>query len=184
MNTRRRSQGQKDLFTETEPVTKTTFTEKEAPSAAMSALLSKTRKRIANRKKKPKTIAVGEFNRALLEVDTMLRTGDWSDATTRHMVALYDRMHERTYGVEALELGPTERFNALMLASNMLKTHFSGDLEKMVPYMLWVWNREVEREAWRRRNQQSGQRIGVRLMFSGSMLTDYRVDLARRPKQA
>lgn len=160
------------------------FPAEEAPSAGFLALVGTTRERLDRRKKKPKTMAAAVFNRALAEVDEMLRSGEWEGAGARHMVALYDRMHERCYGIEPAELGPTERFQAGLLAGNMLKSEFRGDVVEMVEFVLWAWERELGRERWRRENGKDGGRLGARLMFrSGSgafLLTDYRVHLARR----
>lgn len=152
----------------------------DRPSAGFMTLVGQSREKMDRRKSKPKTMAAAIFNRALTEVDEMLRSGDWTGAGTRHLVALYDRMHLRCYGVEAVELGPSERFQAGMQASNMLKRHFADDLVSMVDYMLWAWNREIDRERYRRQHQQDGGRLGFRLMFGGHLLSDYRCSLARR----
>jgi len=156
----------------------------EGPSQGFLALVGNTKAKIERRKAKPKTVAAAVFNRALAEVDEMLRTGEWEPATAKHLVALYDRLHQRCYGVEPVELGPTERFNAGLLAGGMLKRHFDGDTTAMVSYMLWAWERELGVEKWRRETGRDGRRIGVRLMFSGAMLTDYRLHLARTGRRA
>lgn len=160
------------------------FSAEEGPSKGFLALVGKTKEKLEKRKVKPKTMAAAVFNRARAEVDKMLRSGDWDGAGARHLVALYDRMHERCYGFEPAELGPTERFNAGMLAGSMLKARFDGDIELMVNFVLWVWDREIGREKWRREEKKSGGRIGVRLMFSGSLYSDWRADLARTGKRA
>lgn len=168
------------LFEATEPEEDGKFEEAEQPSRAFREMVAKTKEKLDRRKAKPKTIAAGVFSRALAEVDEMLRSGDWEGATAKHLVALYDRMHERCYGFEPEELGPSERFSAALLAGNMLRHRFDGDVTNMVNFMLWAWERELGTEKWRRENKVAGRRIGVRLMFSGNLLSDYRVDLARR----
>jgi len=160
------------------------FPEKEPPSAEFLRLVGKTKAKVDRRKGRPKTVAAAIFNRALAEVDVMLRTGDYDGAGARHFVALYDRMHERCYGVAPAELGPAERYNASMQASAMLRKEFNGDVVSMAEYMLWAWQREIGAETWRRENSREGRRIGVRLMFSGTLLTDYRVHLARTKRRA
>ena len=108
-------------------------------------MVQKTKAKMERRKQKPKTVAAAVFHRALVEVDAMLKTGDWSGAGARHLVALYDRFHTRCYGVEPAELGPSERFNASMLAGGMLKREFGGEIVEAVEFMIWAWEREVGR---------------------------------------
>ena len=153
------------------------------PTPEFLKLVGGMREKLDRRSKRPKTIAAAAFGRALAEVDAMLVTGDWEGATPRHLVALYERMHERCYGVAPEELGPSERYNATLLAGNMVKNKFEGDLSACVEFMLWAWAREIEAEKWRRENDRSGRRIGVRLMFSGSLLTDYRYHLSRTSRR-
>ena len=154
-----------------------------SPSSDFLKLVGGTRAKLEKRAKRPKTIAAAAFGRALAEVDAMLETGEWDGATARHLVALYERMHERCYGVAPEELGPSERYNATLLAGNMVKNKFEGDLVACVEFMLWAWAREIDSEKWRRANDRQGRRIGVRLMFSGSILTDYRYHLSRTSRR-
>jgi hypothetical protein len=158
--------------------------EEERPSKGMQALLDKDAAKQARRKAKPKTIAASQFDRARHELDTMIETGDWSSARAGHLVALYDKMHLKCYGVPCSELGPAERFNAAMMAANLVKREFNGDFKKAVIFMQWVWTREISNEKWRRENGRTdARRIGARLMFTGSLLTDHRVALARTRAQ-
>ena len=111
----------------------------------------------------------------------MIRSGDWDNARASHLVALYDRLHVRCYKVECAELGPSERYNAAMMAANMVKRHFGGEYVEAAAFMRWVWEKEIKDEKWRRDHERfNARRIGYRLMFSGSMITDYRLYLARR----
>lgn len=156
------------------------FGKKEAPSAEMRALLDEAEKKNERRRARPKTIAASQFGRARVEVETMIDTDNWDGVTSRHLVALYDVMHTEVYGVEPGELGPAERYNASMMAANLTKREFGGDFKKTIEFMRWAWAREAEAERWRRQNNRTnGRRIGARLMFSGSLVTDYRVFLAR-----
>ena len=128
------------------------------------------------RKKSPKTIAASVFDRARVEVEEMMRSGEWAGVGARHLVALYAVMHERVYGVEAIELGPTERYNASMMAAGLVKRAFAGSYVDAVAYMRWAWEREEGRLDWlRSKNRELGRRIGTKLMFGGSLVTDYRV---------
>lgn len=167
------------LFDHDDPPTQTRV--KPAMSPAMQELYKQQEAKLARKKARSKTISASVFNRARLEAKEMMRTREWKDATARHLVALYDLMHEKVYGVEALELGPSERHKAALIAGNMIKRYFDGDVVACVEFLRWVWTREIAREKWRRDNRVSGQRIGIRLMFSGSLVTDYRVDMARNP---
>lgn len=160
--------------------TSSKFPNKESPSEAMQALLADRERKTERRKAKPKTLAASQFGRARTEVEAMIESDDWSGATARHLVALYDVMHTEVYGVECAELGPAERYNATMMAANLTKREFSGDYTKAVEFMRWAWAREADSEKWRRENGRThARRIGARLMFGGSLLTDYRVYLAR-----
>jgi len=134
------------------------------------------------REKKPKakTIADGAWGKALSWAEEAMRTGDWGDAAPRHYVAAYALLHERTYGVAPAELTPTTRLHAAGMAANLLRREFDGEPGEMAAFLRWTWQREKERETWRRANGRDGGRIGYRLQFTGGLLTDYRVAKARR----
>lgn len=144
------------------------------------ALVAEVDQKKERRKKKSKTFAASMFNRTLAEVDVMMSTHDWSFANARHLVALYDRMHTKVYGVECAELGPAERYNTIMQANTLVKVEFDGDFEDAVDYMRWVWMREMNKEKWVRETGAQGGRITPWLMFSKKFLTDYRLAMARR----
>lgn len=184
-----------DFFSDDEPVTAKEIVRPRGmkPPSRTAAkdddeflkLVSTTSKKIvdraARRKAKPKTIAASSFDRSLVEVDEMIRSGDWDNARASHLVALYDRLHVRCYKVECTELGPSERYNAAMMAANVVKRHFGGEYVEAAAFMRWVWEKEIKDEKWRRDHERfNARRIGYRLMFSGSMITDYRLYLARR----
>lgn len=174
-----------DLFNDVDGDESPPAFEKEAPSAAMQQLLAESEKKNERRKARPKTIAASQFGRARVEVEAMIDTDNWDGVTSRHLVALYDVMHTEVYGVEPGELGPAERHNAAMMAANLTKREFGGDFKKTVEFMRWAWGREAESEKWRRENNRiNARRIGARLMFSGSLVTDYRVFLARMGPRA
>lgn len=156
----------------------------DEPGGAYADVIAKTRAKMSRRKNKPKTIAAAVFGRAVAEVEAMLQTGDWSGAGARHLVALYDRLHTKCYDVAPAELGPSERFHACIAAGNMIRREFEGDVVAAAEFMIWAWERELDREEWRRQNGRDGGRIGVRLMFGGALVTDYRLHLARRGRSA
>lgn len=174
-----------DLFTSNDEEGEKTFATEEAPSAAFLTMTQKVKERKDRRKSRSKSIGASQFGRARVEVETMIETGNWAGVTARHLVALYDLMHEQVYDVAPADLGPAERYNAVMMAANLTKREFSGDYEKAMEFMRWAWTREMKNEKWRRENGRTdARRIGARLMFSGSLVTDYRVFLARTGKKA
>lgn len=133
--------------------------------------------------KRPKTQTISDsaFEKATREMSRMAASTDWSSATARHLVALYAFLHEKVYGVAPAELTSRERFFAAGAANRMLATHFDGDQGAMVAFVRWTWMRELKTEAWRRSNNRTeGRRIGWRLQFNGSLVTDYHVEQKRR----
>ncbi len=152
----------------------------ESLSQEMRALTEKVTKKVERRRAKPKTMAASVFNRAIAEVEVMIESDDWTGVAARHLVALYDQLHLECYDVACAELGPSERYNAVMMAAGFVKREFDGDYKRAVDFMNWAWTREIGTEKWRRENGRTdGRRIGVRLMFGGALLSDYRVTLAR-----
>ncbi len=133
---------------------------------------------------KTKTINNSTFKRICAEMTEFTKSADWTDATSTHFVALYAFMHLRIYGVECIELGPTDRLRAAGMAARKLKTHFDNDGNEMASFMRWVWTREKVREQWRRDNNAEGGRIGWNFQFNGRLLTDYRLGLARVKSQS
>lgn len=150
------------------------------PSLGMRQLLAEQTAKAERRKARSKTVPASAFERMLTEVDEMIRSAEWTGARPGHLVALYWRMHEKCYGVTPAELGAAERHRAVLLAGGFVKREFAGAIVEAVEYMRWAWTREIGREKWRRENTKTGGRIGVRLMFGGGLLTDYRVDLVRQ----
>lgn len=114
----------------------------------------------------------------------MAESGDWSAAHGGHLVALYEWLHAEVYGVATSELAVRrQRAVAASVAGAMVKREFAGDYGEAVRFMKWAWEREQEREEWRRANGRSGQRVGWRLQFGGALVTDWRLDEARRSAQ-
>lgn len=137
--------------------------------------------------KKPRTITTTKAKRDkdARECKERREQGDWAGARPGHFVALYGACHEKIYGFIPSELESGKEYAlAILAASRMLRSEFEGKSEIMVEFMRWAWKREEGREKWRRDNGKSGQRLGWRLQFNGSLLSDYRVDLARRKGNA
>jgi hypothetical protein len=156
-------------------------TEQQSQAAASVAKLVAGRLEAA---KKPKTFrgaSKGSVERAREQMNSMAERGEWDDASGTHLVALYEWLHEKVYGVATAELDARTWAVASQMAGRMVEQQFDNDFGKAVVFMRWVWRREHEREAWRRENGKQGARIGWRLMWNGSLVTDYKVDCARRP---
>lgn len=132
------------------------------------------------RSRRSGSVAASSFERARTEALERRASGEWEGAEARHFVAAYAIAHEQVYEVAPAELGPALRHRAGGMASRMLAHHFGGDSVAMAKYFYWVWHREVARERWKRANGRSGGRIGVGLIFGGELVTDWRLDAARK----
>ena len=142
----------------------------------------------ARRKTKPSPTRGGSKrsrDNAKVEASEMRKGNDWSDAKPRHLVALYCWCHREVYGVEPAELENARAWlSACSAAKRLAVDQFKGNLEGVIGLLRWVWWRERTREKWRRdKLEGAGKRIGWRLQFSRSMLTDYRLFLQRRKKR-
>lgn len=133
-----------------------------------------------NRKKGPPKVAKKPWERALDSAQFRIRTGEWSDATARELVAAYALLFERVYGV-APALAPKERAVASFSAKRFLDAEFGGDRDELSVYLKWVWTRELNREKWRRSQPVQRAQGGLhwRVVF-GAAVNDWRVDAARR----
>lgn len=130
-------------------------------------------------KNKPKKRAAGigrtSMDRALEEADRRRKSEEWGGARPLVFVALYVRGYEFVYGATPT-FGGKERTFAASAAARILKNEFGGDAQVMSEFFRWVWHREHEREKWRRSNRSDSTfRITWRLMFSGTLLDDWRV---------
>lgn len=152
---------------------------KAEPQAQLPLVVDGTRDR-ATRRRAP---WVAEFNVVKLqaELEAMIKANEFAAAKPLHFVLLYKKMHLECYGVEAIDCGREDMLPAAQKAGSILERHFDGSGEAMADFVAWTWVREKKREEWRRSNGRSGQRIGWRLQFNASLLTDYKVDLARNP---
>jgi hypothetical protein len=131
-------------------------------------------------KREPRTTAAA-VAQARLEVEQMGASGDWQRADALHLVLLYAELHRQVYGADALEVVAAKALAlAAKAARNLVESYFEGDYGAAVSFMRWAWRRELEREEWRRANNREGGRLGWRLQFSPSLVSDYRVSGQRR----
>ncbi len=125
-------------------------------------------------------MAAATFDRARVEAQAMIDEDDWTRCAARHIVALYDLMHLKIYGIE-VTMSSTERHRAVLRAGGFVRQNFSGSYPKMVEFLRWLWTEEMRYQKWcvEHRGEQ-GRRMTVGLMLSGTKITDYRHALARK----
>jgi hypothetical protein len=126
--------------------------------------------------KKTRTISDSVFAKVRRDVEAMIVSGDWSEATPRDFVALYAMLHNRVYGVEPEDLTSTTRLHAAAAARRLLDRSFGGDPGEFASFIRWVWIREESREKWRVQNNISGGRVSWYKQFNGALVTDWRVE--------
>lgn len=175
-----RANGTGDLFDD-EP--KTEERPRRAPTALEKFL---GRKRDAEGKlipkpkpKRRKTVAASTFARTEHETREMIRTRDWEGCAVRHLVALFEIMHEKAYGI-APTTSASERYTMTLMMGGFVKRAFGGDIDKALDYFRWLWTREIANEKWRRENGREPRRLAFRWTVGNGMLDDYRVAMARR----
>lgn len=128
------------------------------------------------RKHRPPSDRKGLRERYAREVEGMRQEGDWAALEPGHAVALYAACHERCYGVAPLELEHPKDFAlARIAAKRLLLEHFEGKAETLASFVRWCWEREQEREQWRRQNGRTATRIGWRLQFGAALVTEFRI---------
>jgi hypothetical protein len=104
----------------------------------------------------------------------------FDSAKASELVGLYSLLHALVYGVRPEELA-VEWTSAVAAARRQLVSQFDGRPSRLVAFLRWTWKRESKREKKRRSNGASEvYRVGWRLQFGNSLLTDYRVAVARR----
>jgi len=138
---------------------------------------------VGDKKTRRREPGVDKLSRAHLiaEADEMRKSGDYDDLRAGHMVALYVLCHHRVYGVYPAELDSPKTFGlARFAAARLLKQHLRDDPKLAARFIQWTWVREEGREKWRRQNGREGARVGWALQFSAGLVTEYRVDLARK----
>lgn len=136
-------------------------------------------------KPKPKKASGPSTNKVAKEIksvnDLIQNPKRWNEISVDQLVYIYGLLHEKVYGVTAVgELCNKEFLGARSAAKKTLEKEFNGDVTAVLQFFRWVWNREKEREQWRRENRQEGSRITWRKMFSAGLVTEYRLALARK----
>ena len=115
------------------------------------------------------------------EAEQMREKQCWASATPKHLVQLHAMLHAHVYGVVSGSGQGREFTFASSSATKMLREEFANDPEAMVDFLRWSWQREQDREEWRRKNGRDGARLDWRRQFAQrSVLTDYRVEQARK----
>lgn len=125
-----------------------------------------------------------DLKRAYDAMVAMKDKDDFAGAEPIHLVVLYLELHLRVYGVEAADCTGSDRVGAIARAKDFVRDFFDGSSERAVEFLRWTWQREKAREKWRRENNAGGKRITWRLQFSAALVTDYRLDQARKAKAA
>jgi hypothetical protein len=149
----------------------------EAAAAAIAEICRKPEKKPVKRRG-PKAETFAKLSEEAFE---LIGSKRWSELTPRHLVAQWCKLHEHFYGVPVYqEVDGKAGLAAIAMAKTLVEREFRGDYEKACAFMRWTWQRERGREKWRREMGRSGGRIGWRLQFSSTLVTDYRLDLARR----
>ncbi len=111
----------------------------------------------------------------------MMEGRDWGQARIGHIVALYAWCHEKVYGVPAKELTGYAYTQALLAAKRQVLKEFEGSLQAAVAFIRWTWQREAWRERKRREEgSRDSFRISWRYQFGPALVTDYRLDKARK----
>lgn len=132
------------------------------------------------RKTRPST-GKTDRERFYTEAEEWRAAGRWDAFKPGHFVALYGLCHEKVYGIFPTELTQASTFAlARMTAKRVLEKEFDGKVQLMRAFIAWTWKREEGREKWRRENGGHGGRIGWKWQFNQSLVTEYRIDLARR----
>lgn len=131
--------------------------------------------------KKPRRRAIN-VERVRRELERAISAKELGALRPIHLVALWARCHAQVYGAAPAELTRDAWLPAKSAAEKLVREEFDGDVAAAVEFLRWTWTREKQREDRARRvGEDRVSRIGWRLMFAQRyLLTDYRVDLARR----
>lgn len=121
-----------------------------------------------------------EIERTLRETTTMREANDWTVSRPRHFVALYFQLHRHVYGIEPGELRGKAWTAACLMAARTFTNDFTGDTARFVAFIVWAWKREKKAHA---KGIEDRRRMGWRLQFSSTLVTDYRLYLAQRTQR-
>lgn len=125
-------------------------------------------------------MALSDFKQLLVHTNAIKDDKAWDEFTPKNFVALYCLLHGNVYGVIPEEVRDSFSL-AVGAAMRQLKNEFSGDKLRMVEFMRWTWAREKKRNATR--SEDNDFRIGWRLQFGRTLLSDYRVARARKGRK-
>jgi hypothetical protein len=119
------------------------------------------------------------------ELEVLLAADDFENMKPTHLVALWVRCHEKVYGVTPAEMNGETWLGAGSAAAKLVRAEFGGSMTAAVEFMRWTWRREQWREKKARHDGENRVgHIGWRLQFvMRHLLTDYRIDVARRRGQ-
>lgn len=121
------------------------------------------------------------FEIALDDAARRANSGDWDGASGATLVGLYAFCHRLLYTVLPEELAAVPKFNAAAKrAKAFVHDHFADDFGAAAAFIKWSWEREKRKNQWCRDNGVEARRLGWLLQFSPSLLTDWRVDAARK----
>lgn len=81
----------------------------------------------------------------VVELYRFLRTGDWKDATCKHLAALHGWCHYRTYGCWPSNYFETEFSIASLRAGRLARKACYGNASDIALYLKWLWLRERDR---------------------------------------
>lgn len=116
-------------------------------------------------------------------VEEAMVSKDWSKAKAGHVVALFIWCHTKVYTVAPGEMtNGYEYLKACAAVARFIKKEFSGNVTAAIAFVRWTWQREAWREQKRRENDAPPNtfRIGWSYQFGTRLLTDYRIDQARK----
>ena len=136
--------------------------------------------RTVEQRSRPRTVAEPAWQRVVEAARAMAAEDSWGEARPLHFVALHAVLFEAVYEFAPLDLTPQTRMTACGMVSALQKQVFGDDPSKVASYLKWVWQREEEREAWRRKNGRGGKVVGWRLIFGRNLLNEYALDVRRK----
>lgn len=156
------------------------FPPPEEPAESSTRLRAKTLKELIAEKPKPQRrkgipkTREATIEKSRIRMREMAESGDWSEAVSAHLVALYEFLHTCVYQVAPLELDTKSWALASLAAGRLVDKFFANDYGDAAAFLRWTWHRESEREQYRRQHHRDGARISWRLQFCAALVTDYR----------
>ncbi len=118
---------------------------------------------------------------AILDAEGRAKSGEWHDARAHAVVGLFAMMHRKVYGGLPLDLEQAENFRIATRAANAIVKRVDDDVVEVIEMMKWKWSSEAGRLKWfQEREMELRSPINWRIMFSLSMLTNYRTAKATR----